>query len=386
VHAGPSLAAAKAASRAGFVALGVLSGMWGVHIPSLKQQWSLSEASLSGLLFVVALGALSALGVAGRLVGRFGARRTALAAATLASTMLASLLILPWLPLLCAALALFGACMSVYDVAVNTGGTAIESQSGSPILGQLHGLFSLGAMGGAALAALLLRSPLAPALQISLMVFSATLLVAWRSGGMLEATPANAPGGLVHFTWPQGRLLLIGLLVLCSFLAEGVMCDWSVLYLKQELTLSETHAGLGYALFAGAMAAGRFGTDALRKRCGEALLLRLGGGLCSGAMAVALLARQPALAYAGIALAGLGLAPVVPILLKAATKVPGSTPAAAIASAASLGYAGFMAGPPLVGALANTFSLTAALGVVVMAGALLALVPLHRESNSSTSE
>jgi hypothetical protein len=288
--------------------------------------------------------------------------------------------------LLCAALAVYGACMSVYDVAVNTGGTAIENQSGSPILGQLHGLFSLGAMGGAALAALLLRTGLAPALQIGLLVFTATLFLAWRSGGMLEAAAASAEAGLAHFTWPHGRLLLIGVLLLCSFLAEGVMCDWSVLYLKQELGLSDTHAGLGYALFAGAMAAGRFGTDALRQRWGEALLLRLGGGLCATAMAVALLSGVPALAYLGVALAGLGLAPVVSVLLKAATQVPGSTPAAAIASAASLGYAGFMAGPPLVGALAHAFSLTAGLGVVVVAGALLALVPLQRDSSSKTSE
>jgi hypothetical protein len=185
-------------------------------------------------------------------------------------------------------------------------------------------------------------------------------------------------------------LLLIGALVMVSFMAEGVMCDWSVLFLRQELAQPEALAGLGYALFAGAMAGARFGTDGLRARFGEGPLLRTGGGLCALAMTLALavsLGRSlPALAYLGIALVGVGLAPSVPILLKAATRVPGASSAAALSSVSSVGYLGFLLGPSLIGALSKAFSLTSALGVVVLAGLLLALVPLALESRAEAGE
>ena len=90
-------------------------------------------------------------------------------------------------------------------------------------------------------------------------------------------------------------------------------------------------------------------------------------------LATLLLVGQPWVAFVGYALVGIGLAPVVPILFNAATKVPGVSRAAAIASASSIGYAGFMLGPPLIGVLAQAVSLTAAMGVVVVAAALLAL-------------
>jgi hypothetical protein len=89
-------------------------------------------------------------------------------------------------------------------------------------------------------------------------------------------------------------------------------------------------------------------------------------------MAVVLLSAHPAIALVGFALAGAGLAPVAPILFSAATRVPGVSPAAAIASVTSVGYSGFMLGPPLIGAIATASSLTWALGVVVLACALLA--------------
>ena len=89
-------------------------------------------------------------------------------------------------------------------------------------------------------------------------------------------------------------------------------------------------------------------------------------------MAVVLGAEHPAVALLGYALVGAGLAPVVPILYNAATRVPGVSRAAAIAAVSSIGYTGFLIGPPLIGLIAHAVSLRVAMGVIVVAAGMLA--------------
>ena len=167
-------------------------------------------------------------------------------------------------------------------------------------------------------------------------------------------------------------MLIIGLLIFAGMTAEGVMYDWSVLYLKQDVGMPQAQAALGYATFSAAMALSRFGGDLLRSRYSEQALLRFGASMAAVAMAVVLLSANAWVAFVGFALVGAGLAPVAPILFNAATRVPGVSRAAAIASVTSIGYSGFMIGPPLIGSIATATSLTVALGVVVLASGLLA--------------
>ena len=137
--------------------------------------------------------------------------------------------------------------------------------------------------------------------------------------------------------------------------------------------MPQADAAMGYAAFAGAMAASRFGGDALRARYSERTILFVGATLAAVSMAVVLLVAVPWVALVGFALVGAGVAPVAPILFNAATRVPGVSRAAAIASVTSIGYSGFMVGPPLIGALAHATSLTAALAVVVVGATCLAV-------------
>ncbi len=151
------------------------------------------------------------------------------------------------------------------------------------------------------------------------------------------------------------------------------MYDWSVLYLREEAGAPATLAALGYAGFSAAMAATRFAGDWLRARIAPARLLAGSALLAASSMALVLAARDPWVGLVGFALAGAGFANVVPILFMAATRVPGVAPATAIASVSSVGYLGFLAGPPLIGAIAHAHSLTAGLSVVVAGALLLAL-------------
>jgi len=367
------LARARRATRMQFLALGVVAGTWGAHVASVKTRYGLSDATLSMALLAAAVGAVLSLFVAGRFVGRLGARRGAALAAFACCLMLAVVLELGSLVALVPAMFLFGATTSLFDVAINTEGSELESLGGRAIMSNLHGMFSVGGMLGAALAGLLLGAGVAPGLQLAAVAAGTAAVAALASRGMLDTHAIDAGSDRpAHFVWPRGALLVIGLLILAGMTAEGVMYDWCVLYLKQDLGVPQARAAIGYAAFAAAMALARFGGDALRSRYSERSVLRCSAALAAVAMAVVLLARHETVALVGFALVGAGLAPVAPILFNAATRVPGASRAAAIASVTSIGYSGLMIGPPLVGSIATASSLTAALVVVVLASALLA--------------
>ena len=374
IHSLSTLARARWATRVQFAALGFLSGTWGAHIPSVKANYGLGEAVLSMVLLAAAVGAVASLFIAGRVVGRFGARHAAAGAALLMCLLLAMVLEYPGLALLLPAMLLFGAAMSLFDVSINTEGSELESLSGRAVMSNLHGMFSVGGMLGAGLASVLLGAGVAPRMQLFGVCAGMAVVVLAASRGMLE-THAAAGGGegeKAHFAWPRGLLLIIGLLIFAGMTAEGVMYDWCVLYLKQEVGMPQAQAAIGYAVFSGAMALARFGGDYLRSRYAERSLLRVGATMSAVAMAVVLLSATGWVAFIGFAIAGAGLAPVAPILFNAATRVPGVSRAAAIASVTSIGYSGFMIGPPLIGGIAQATSLTVALSVLVLASALLA--------------
>jgi MFS family permease len=363
---------ARWATRAQFASLGAIAGAWGVHVPSAKAHFAIDEAALAGLLLAGAIGALSALLLAGRLVARLGARGTALIAIITIGASLAALL---WLPSFIAGLvvmAVFGAGSSLFDMAINAEGTELESLSGRAVMSGLHGMFSLGGMAGAAVTAAMLHAGMAPELQLPLLCAAVTFLACITGRGMLPTHPPPV-SSQAHFVWPRGKLLLVGLLILAGMTAEGVMYDWSVLYLKQELDQPQSLAALGYTTFSAAMAATRFGGDWLRERVPSRRLLGTGATIAAVAMALVLLIGNIWVALVGFAFVGVGLATVVPILFNAATQVKGVSRAAAIAAASSIGYAGFMLGPPLIGAIAHASSLTWALGVLVLAAGLLAI-------------
>ena len=365
---------ARWATRAQFFALGVTGGAWGVHIPSVKSAFGLSEGTLSLVLLTIAFGAIASLLLAGRMVACLGVRRAVHGCALVMALGLSCTLWWPGLWGLLPTMFLFGAAMSLYDVAINTEGSMLEARAGRPIMGNLHGSFSVGGMAGAMLAAALLRSDLSPAWQLSGIGLLVLAWVAVTAGNLIEATSdtATADHAPRRRLWPNGQLLMLGMLIFAGMCAEGAMYDWSVLYLKQEVGMPQDRAAIGYAVFSAAMAIARFGGDALRHRYPERTLLQAGGGISATAMAAVLLSGSPVLSFVGFALVGVGLAMVVPILYNASTRVPGTARASAIATVSSIGYSGFLIGPPLIGAVAEAWSLTWALGLVVVTSATLA--------------
>jgi len=368
-HGAARLRAARWATRGQFLLFGFVSGVWGVHIPSVKAHYGLDARALSVALWALAVGAVLCLTVAGSIVSRLGARAAAVSAGLLMCAALAVVLVPTGFAALIGLVLVLGSALALFDVAINAEASVLEAESGKKVMSGFHGMFSLGGMVGAALAALLIQAGVPAALQLVTAAAVAAALGAVASNFMLPvpvgaATPGPGMGV------PRGALATLGLLAAVGLLAEAAIYDWSVLYLQEEVGATPALAALGFASFSAAMAVTRFAGDRLRTRFSAARLLTGSALLAAVAMATVLMARQPLVALVGLALVGVGLANVVPVLFIAASRVPGTTPAHAIAAVSSVGYLGMVAGPPLVGGIAQASSLTWGLGVVV-AGALV---------------
>ncbi|MEN9627175.1 MAG: hypothetical protein RJA10_401, partial [Pseudomonadota bacterium] len=215
------LARARRATRVLFAVLGTLCGAWGAHVPTVRSHYGLDEGQLSLVLLAGAVGAVSALFFAGRAVGRLGARRAAAVSATVLCLALGTVLAYPTVWALLPGMLVFGASMSLFDVAINTEGSELESAGGRAIMSNLHGMFSVGGMAGAALVAALLARGVAPGRQLGLLCALLAVVALWAARGMLArhgggAEPAGGSDGgtaHAHFAWPRGLLLVIGLLI-----------------------------------------------------------------------------------------------------------------------------------------------------------------------------
>jgi fucose permease len=266
----------------------------------------------------------------------------------------------------------YGAGTSLFDIAINAEGIVLERLGRRAVLSGFHGMWSVGGMCGAGCSALLLRSSWPVVWQLMLMGTLVLLLIQCCAFFLLQAHPeenksAHAQGASRHVWW-LGFLLGLGLV------AEGIVYDWAVLYMKQELSATQSQAAWSYISFAVAMAGTRFGGDALRARFNEMRLLRVGACASALAMCVVLWTSQVLVAVLAFAIVGAGIAIVVPVLYNAATHVPGVNRAAAVASVSAIGFSGFLMAPPLVGAITHASGcLPLGMGLIVVAAVVLAL-------------
>ncbi len=363
---------ASVALRTQFFVLGVMFATWGVHVPTVKAHYGLGEQALALAMLAGGVGALMALAQAGRVMGRFGPATVAAVMGTLCCASIACLLASAHYVALLLVMLGFGITGSLLDVAVNVEATEIEHQTNRPLMSGFHGMFSLGGMIGAGLGSLAPQVGLsaqghlfvATGLGAVAVLVASRLMLPVQPGGSQEKHPLSIP---------RGPLLLLGVLASMGLIAEGAMYDWSVLFMKQERGSEASTAALAYASFSGAMALGRFGGDWVRARTSPTKLMRISGVLGAAGMALALAVPSPAVGLAGFALVGLGLSNVVPVLFSAASKVPGVSSAHGIAAVSGVGYLGMMAGPPLIGLIAEHSSLTTGLLVVVVFAVFMAL-------------
>jgi MFS family permease len=384
------LRAPRTALCAVFAVHGFIYASWAVRVPAIKQQAGASSAALGLALLGLSAGAVATMMLAGALGRRFGAARLTVASCVL----LCGTLLLPpqahSAVTLGLALLVFGGAYGCLNVAMNTVAVEIVAALRRPVMPGFHAAWSFGGLAGAGLGALV-APHLSPARDL-LLVALAGLLVTVAAGPALLTRTIRVPDGqpdadLLASSGPTaddraglappgppaddrgrpawrravrtGRVVgLFGLIALCAAYDEGAIGDWGALHLRQDLGAGAGLAATGYAAFALAEASGRLSGTWLLERLGRTRVLVLGGLTACAGMLLASLAPDVGLALAGFAVTGLGLANLFPAAMTRAGLLAGSS---GIALAATLGYTGFLLGPPAIGFLASKFGLRAGL-------------------------
>ncbi len=371
---------ARLGTAAVFFICGIGHGTWAPRLAELKAKVGATDGELGLALLMIGVGALIAMPLTGILVGRLGSRRVSFAMA-LAHGLVFPLQAFAWnWVVLGGAMLLYGLAVSSLDVAMNVQATEIERRRGKPIMSSFHGIYSVGDMLGALLTGF--AASFLFGLASHFFLAAAIMLVVGVAGcALMVIDQKTEPVSGSKFVLPEGILILVGVIAFAALLAEGSVGDWSAIYLKEYQAADTQTAAIALTVFALSMAITRFAGDRLVQRFGPFAVLKVSGLLAATGLAVALLAGSSTVAILGYGIAGLGVAVLFPVTLSIAPRFSALSPGAAVAAVATLGYGGFLVGPPLIGLLADHVTLPIALTlVVVLLATIMPLAALVRHA------
>lgn len=372
----PAARREQIATRAIFLVVGVVMAGFAPLVPLAKARLGLEEGALGLLLLCLGLGSIFAMPVTGLLTARWGCRPVIAIASVIMVGAFPFLAIADsWLTM-AIAIAIFGASLGTVDVAMNIQAVMVERDSGKPMMSGFHGLFSLGGFAGAGgMSGLIGLAGLSPLVAAIIVSVASLLLVGLSLTGLL---PYGDNGGEKSppFVLPKGSVLVLGILCLLTFLAEGSVLDWSAVFLTSVRGADIGLAGLGYAAFAVAMTGGRLAGDRIRLWLGERRVILFGGLIGAAGFAVVLLVPSAYVGLVGYFLVGVGASNIVPVLFSAAGRTRDMPPGLAITAISTLGYLGLLAGPALIGFVAHLTSLTFAF--LLLSAALLVVAASYK--------
>jgi MFS family permease len=374
----PVLRRAALGTAAVFALSGGMAATWIARLPTVRDRLETDTAALGFALLFMGIGSLLVMPFTGPLCARYGSRRVVTLTALPATVLLAGLGQVPDVVALGALLLALGACYGAWDVAMNIQASHVERAAGRPWMPRFHAMWSVGTITGAGLGALAAWSgvsvPAHFAMAAALIAVGVVLaLRTFVDERDVTSGAEDKPGRLVN-----RRLVLIGTITLCSTTIEGAAADWLGLHITDDLAGSAALAAVGYAVFATAMTAARFAGPPVLDRLGRVSALRLGGMTTGVGIVLAALAPTIAVALLGGILWGLGVALIFPATMSAGGETPGRS-AAGIATVATIGYGGFLIGPPLLGVLGHQIGLDRALLIlVVLAAGIAVLAPAAR--------
>jgi fucose permease len=353
-----------------FFLVGCFVATWFTQIPLIRERAGLSPAALSLALIAPTAGALLSMQLGGVLTARFGSRRMLRITAPLLPLPLLGLAVADTLVAAVAVFLLLGIIDGLADVAMNSQGIAVERAAGRPVLNGLHGAWGVGAIAGAGLStgALALHwTPLEHLGALTVVLVAA----AFAAGPFLLATdgPASARPSRSGFTgWLRGwnrRLLVLGVIGAAVMLSEGAVSNWAGVYLREYKDAAPALAAAGYTVFTVAEMLARFAGDRVQLRAGPARLVRVSALIFCGGLVLVLLGPSVWTAIGGLALVGIGIAPMNPVAFSAVGR-SGGDDGTSVSHYTTLSYTGILAGPAIIGGLAEAFGLPIALATLLV--------------------
>lgn len=353
---------------------------WVPHIPSLRQRFEMSEGELGLTLLIIAIGAIIAMPIAGGIIEKIGSNRVVSFASVGFCLLLAVLLLMPNYFSLGVLLFLFGMVNGSMDVAMNAHGVLVEQKYRQAIMSSFHGLFSTGGLVGAGLASAFLALGFTPAQHMMIMLSILFILVLAALRFLLPSEQVQTSGSkkkeplIVLPSQPLvWYLALLGFFIL---MVEGAMADWTAIHIMDLPNATASLAAMGFAGFSLTMAIGRLLGDKIIRVVGHSKVLRFGSVVAALGLLMVVLVPQVWGAVVGFGLVGVGLSNVVPIIFSSAGYANPDAPGRGIAAVTTMGYFGFLIGPPLIGFIAEGVSLNGAwLMLTIFLGLVVILAP-----------
>lgn len=333
-----------------------LFGSWVARIPYIKYHLELNDAELGLALFAMPIGSILMNPFTGRIIRRWGSARSCLWGGVGFFLSVILPINAPDVFLLGVGLFIMGGFTALLNVSMNTCASNLERSEGIRIMSTCHGMWSLGGMLGSALAGALIWAGVSAPLHMLgvALVLAALMIVVQKT---ILTIPEEDTSESPSFARPTKALVLLILIGLTVSMGEGLAFDWSAIYLREIAFASDSISALGFAFFSLAMTSGRFIGDIIIPRYGGRSLLATGGVVGAVGLLIAILVPNPSMVLLGFLILGLGCSLGAPMLYTASMHLPGTTPAAGLATFATFSFIGFMAGPPIVGFVAEAYGL-----------------------------
>lgn len=350
-----------------FACFGMSMATWAVHLPSVQRATGMSTAMVGTILLISGVGALAGMQISGPLADRLGGSTVGLFTGGAMALSVLAPLAAPSTPWVAGGALLFGAATGSADVAMNAAAVEVERAYGRPIMGSFHAVFSMGSVAGSLLATIgfVLR---ATTVEASAAVAAIVVLILIGVSRLLRCADADAPVPVVSEESVSGtrstpdllRVIVLGVLAFLLLLSEGAAMDWSSLHAQQHFGAAPALGSVAFGCFVTAMTLGRFCADRIAGRFGSVATVRWGCLLAASGVTTVFLAPGIPGALIGWLVFGFGLAGGIPQVFTAAGNI-GTGSGRVLARVVGMGYVAMLAGPALIGWLAELSSINTAL-------------------------
>jgi len=359
--------AARIAVSTFFFVAGICFASWASRIPDIQHHLHFDDGQLGSVLFALPVGSMLSLPVAGFLVTKFGSRIIMFVGSFFYASLLCLLGLVDATWQLVTVLFFFGMSGNLMNISVNTQGVGVEILYKRSIMASFHGLWSLAGFVGASIGTLMVSQKIPPLMHFIIIACLIAMLaiIMFRYSLSNDVSRQNNEKG---FALPDRSLLKLGIIAFCCMACEGCMFDWSGIYFRDIVKTPPHLVTLGYTAFMAMMATGRFVGDRLVTKFGVKRVLQLSGCLIVTGLLTAILIPNLYMTTAGFLLTGFGVSSVVPLTYGLAGKSHTMSAGMAIAAVSTIGYLGFLFGPPVIGYIAKTANLRYSFALIAVFG------------------
>jgi MFS family permease len=366
-----------------FFCYGLTFASWASRIPTIQEKFNLSESELGTLLLMLPIGSFISLPIAGFLVAKWNSFLVTRLAIILYLISLVAIAISENIFLLGVVLFLFGLMGNMVNIAINTQAVGLEKEYKKNIMASFHGMWSLAGFFGAIIGAFMIGNAIILQYHYTI-VFSASIIAAVISFKFLIKSDADQSEDKPIFAIPDKPLLLLGIIAFCSMMCEGTMFDWSGVYYKKVVNAPKDILGLAYTFFMVSMAGTRFLADYFTTKFGVKKVVFFSGVLNFSGMLILILLPGKIISLIAFFIIGAGVSSVIPLVFSLAGKSKTMSSSVALAAVSTMGFFGFLLGPPMIGYLAAWLNLQVSFSFIAVMALCVTILATQIKSNSNS--